>query len=48
MILITRPKNEALILAKELKINNISTFVEPVMSFQYFKKKIIYNKQQIS
>ncbi len=47
MILITRPKNEALLLAKELKAKNFSTFVEPLVSFQYFKKKINFSKKKI-
>ena len=47
MILITRPKNEALLLAKELKVKNFSTFVEPLVSFQYFKKQINFSNKKI-
>ena len=47
MILITRPKNEALLLSKELKVKNFLTFIEPLISFRYLKKKIIFGKQKI-
>ena len=47
MILITRPKNESLLLAKELKAKKFSTYIEPLSSFQYYKKQISFNKKKI-
>ena len=47
MILITRPLNEAKLLAKELKRFHVKTFIEPLTSFRYFKKKIIFNEKKI-
>ena len=41
MILITRPINEAKILAKELKTFSLPVIIEPLTSFQYYKKRII-------
>ena len=41
MILITRPINEAKILAKELKTFRLPVVIEPLTSFQYYKKRII-------
>ena len=41
MILITRPINEAKILAKELKTFSLPFLIEPLTSFQYYQKKII-------
>ena len=39
MILITRPLNEAKLLAQELKRFHVTTIIEPLTSFGYFKKK---------
>ena len=44
MILITRPRSEAVLLAKELMKTRYSSFIEPMTSFRYYKKKITYKK----
>jgi uroporphyrinogen-III synthase len=46
MILITRPKNESLILAKELDSKNLKTYIEPLVSFDYYPKKINFNSKK--
>tara|TARA_Y100000741_G_scaffold360956_1_gene344114 strand:+ start:794 stop:1546 length:753 start_codon:yes stop_codon:yes gene_type:complete len=47
MILITRPLNEAKLLAKELKKLKVKTIIEPLTSFRFFKKKITFNNKKI-
>ena len=47
MILITRPLNEAKLLAQELKRFHVTTIIEPLTSFGYFKKKIILNDKKL-
>jgi len=46
MILITRPFNEAKILAKELKLLRLPTIIESLTSFQYYKKRIIFHEKK--
>jgi uroporphyrinogen-III synthase len=47
MILITRPLNEAKLLEQELKRFNVKTFIEPLTSFRFLKKKIIFSNKKI-
>lgn len=47
MILITRPLHEAKLLAQELKTLKVKTIIEPLTSFKFFRKKIIFNKKKI-
>ena len=45
MILITRPLNEAKLLAKELKTFSLPTIIEPLTSFEYYKKRITFHEK---
>ena len=47
MILITRPLNEARLLAKELKTFSMPIIIEPLTSFKYYKKKTIFHEKKI-
>ena len=47
MILITRPINEAKTLAKKIESFNVPTIIEPLISFRYFRKKVIFNDKKI-
>ena len=47
MILITRPKKDALIFANDLKVLNLATQIESVISIRHRKPKINIEKQNI-